>query len=133
MLLVLREDPQVLQVAYEGASGQALQARTSSQGAESQHKSGCWRGIQTTQVRLGPQTRKVSCSLDIGSDLTIASPELKDFSQDIEENQVCFSGAGSHGTSRESGTLSIKLGFAQWKKLWLTLQGFLRALTCFSE
>ena len=51
------------------------------------------------QVRLGSQTEKVSCLLYIGPDFTIASPELKDFSQDIEEDQVCFSGAGSYGTS----------------------------------
>jgi len=69
------------------------------------------------QVRLGPQTRKVSCLRDIGSDLTIASPELRDFSQDIEEDQFCFSGAGSYEISSESGTLSTKLESAQWEKV----------------
>ena len=69
------------------------------------------------EVRLGPQTRTVSSLLEIESDLTIARPELNDVSQDIEEAQVWFSGAGSGGTSRESGTLSIKLGSAQWEKV----------------
>jgi len=59
----------------------------------------------------------VSSLLEIESDLTIARPELNDVSQDIEEAQVWFSGAGSGGTSRESGTLSIKLGSAQWEKV----------------
>ena len=35
------------------------------------------------EVRLHPQTRKVSSLLNIASNLTIARPELKDFSQDI--------------------------------------------------
>jgi hypothetical protein len=56
-------------------------------------------------------------ALNIGSDVTIAIPELKDFSQDIEENQVCFSGERSYGISRESGTLSIELGSGRWEKV----------------
>ena len=41
--------------------------------------------VINAQVRLGSETLT---SPDIGSDLTIASPELKDFSQDIEPDQV---------------------------------------------
>ena len=62
------------------------------------------------QVRLRPGTTVLSCLLNTASDLTIANSDLKDFSQDIEPDQVLFSGAGSHGTSREYGTLSIKVG-----------------------
>ena len=69
------------------------------------------------EVRLEPQTRKVSCLLDIGSDLPIASTELKDFRQDIEEDQVCFSIVRSYGTSKESGTLSIKFGSVPWEEV----------------
>ena len=77
----------------------------------------CKLPVIEAQVRLGPESRIVSCLLDIGSDLTIASPELKEFSQNIEEDQVSFSGAGSYATSRESGTLSIKLGSASWESV----------------
>ena len=69
------------------------------------------------QVRLGGETSTIACLLDIGSNLTIASPELMDFCVDLEDERVSFSGAGSHGTSEKSGTLSVKLGSAPWESV----------------
>jgi len=40
-----------------------------------------------------------------------------DFCVDLEDERVSFSGAGSHGTSEKSGTLSVKLGSAPWESV----------------
>jgi hypothetical protein len=58
------------------------------------------------QVRLGGETSTIARLLDIGSNLTIVSPELMDFCVDLEDERVSFSGAGSHGTSEKSGSFS---------------------------
>ena len=40
-----------------------------------------------------------------------------DFCVDLENERVSFSGAGSHGTSEKSGTVSVKLGSAPWESV----------------
>jgi hypothetical protein len=47
----------------------------------------------------------------------MASPELMDLCVDLEDERVSFSGAGSHGTSEKSGTVSVKLGSAPWESV----------------
>ena len=78
LLFVWRERAKVLQLSYEGTSGQvskALNHSARSQDSREEYEI----PVIEAQVRLGPESTNAFL-LDIRSDLTIASRELEDFS-----------------------------------------------------
>ena len=52
----------------------------------------------------GDQSETISCLVDTGSEITMARTEMKDFAENVCMTNVGFSGVGSKGTAKETGT-----------------------------
>jgi len=54
------------------------------------------------------ESMSIACLLDIGSELTLARPELKQIATSTRLDEIGFSGVGSAGASKGKGTLRIR-------------------------
>ena len=64
----------------------------------------------------GDQSETISCLLDTGSEIRMARTEMKDFAENVCMTDVGFSGMGSKGNAKETGTFRMKVG-KEWHDL----------------